>query len=714
MKQQLRFARRTTVRSLISPHSVLLAALVVSAVLLSSVLVSAADGDLDASFGNNGIVVTSHSEFDQINEIVIQPDGKIVAAGTSGTLPFLPFFESPALDILVVRYNINGSLDSTFGSGGIVTTDLGANDNALSVALQADGKIVVAGRGSPNNVSGFTVVRYNTNGSLDTTFGSGGIVTTPTGEFSAAQDLAVQSDGKIVVTGSGSLGITVVRYNTDGSLDNTFNDDGITRELPPGFEVFRINVAWGIALQTDGKIVVAGESIDNSQNIGTDDFLLLRYNPDGSLDSTFDGDGLVLTEFATRQNSARDIVIQPNGKILAAGSSFQDGGSLVALARYNTDGSLDTSFDSDGIVVGATNSSDRYIANALALQSDGKILVAGDSLDSSGILVLTVSRYNSDGSSDTTFGGDGIVTTSFGTHTTATAVAPQTDGRIVAAGYTNFAIDFNTLNLISDLAVVRYGTAAPINNPPVVTITGPPSGSVFSVNTPVNFTGTFTDDAGDTHTAEWKFESITQPATVLEPLGSTPGSANTTHTFTEAGVYKVSLTITDNGNLSSTSTTVNNLTALVVIYDPNGGWVTGGGWINSPEGAFTPIPTLSGRASFGFVSKYQTGASVPVGSTEFQFQAAGLNFESTSYDWMVISGTNKAQFKGVGRINGSGTYRFMLTCIDGGKPGGQGADKFRIRIWSDNYGLIYDNQLNAPDNDDPTTVIGGGSIMIHR
>src|SRR6185369_13508881 len=140
----------------------------------------------------------------------------------------------------------------------------------------------------------------------------------------------------------------------------------VLREIPPGFEVLRSNVAWGVALQADGKILVVGESADHSQNIGTDDFLLLRYNPDGSLDSTFDGDGLVLTAFAIRQNSARDIVVQPDGKILAAGPSFQDNGSVVAIARYNTDGSLDTSFDSDGIVVGATNSSDRYIANALA------------------------------------------------------------------------------------------------------------------------------------------------------------------------------------------------------------------------------------------------------------------------------------------------------------------------------------------------------------
>lgn len=711
MARHFRFARRTGVRRLISRHSVLLTPLVLSALLLSSVLVFAADGDLDASFDSDGIVTTNHSQFDQINDIVIQPDGKIVAAGVTGIFPFL---SQLSWDILVARYNIDGSLDTTFGIGGIVTTDFSDIDNALSVALQADGKIVVAGKGTPNNQSSFAVVRYNTNGSLDTTFGNGGIVTTPIGEFSAAEDLAIQSDGKIVVTGSavvsGSFLFTVARYNTDGSLDNTFAGDGITRATPPGFEVDRSNVPWGIALQADGKIVVAGESADHSQNIGTDHFLLTRYNPDGSLDNTFDGDGVVLTEFGTTLDSARDVVIQPDGKILAAGGSSLSDGSVVALARYNTDGSLDTSFDGDGKVT----STERQSALALALQADGKIVVAGDSLDSSLNLFITVARYKSDGSSDTTFGSGGIVKTAIGIQAAANTIALQADGRIVAAGWGNLTFDPNTLNVVTDAALVRYDNEAPINNPPVVTITGPSSGSVFSVNTPVNFTGTFTDDAGDTHTAEWKFESITQPGTVIEPFGSTPGSANTTYTFTEAGVYNVSLTVTDNGNLSSTATTVNTLRALVVIYDPNAGWVIGGGWINSPEGAFTPIPTLTGKASFGFVSRYHNGASVPTGATQFQFQAGGLSFKSTSYDWMVISGSNKAQFKGVGKINESGSYRFMLTCIDGDQPGGDGLDRLRIRIWSDNHGLIYDNQLNAPDNDDPTTVLGGGSIVIHR
>jgi hypothetical protein len=144
----------------------------------------------------------------------------------------------------------------------------------------------------------------------------------------------------------------------------------------------------------------------------------------------------------------------------------------------------------------------------------------------------------------------------------------------------------------------------------------------------------------------------------------------------------------------------------VVAYDPNGGFVTGGGWINSPAGAYVSNPALAGKANFGFVSKYQKGSNVPTGETEFQFKVASLNFQSTSYDWLVVNG-KKAQYKGTGTINGVGSYRFMLTAIDDTQ------DKFRMRIWDDS-GLVYDNQMNAPDTADPTTVLGGGSIQIHK
>ena len=253
-----------------------------------------------------------------------------------------------------------------------------------------------------------------------------------------------------------------------------------------------------------------------------------------------------------------------------------------------------------------------------------------------------------------------------------------------------------------------------VNPNPVVTITGPPSGSIYPVATSVNFTGTFTDAGGGTHTASWMFDTISQAAAVVEPVGSTPGSANTTYTFTTPGVYLVRLTVNDSCGGTGTATTVGGFDAMVVVYDPNGGFVTGGGWINSPAGAYTADPSLTGKANFGFVSKYQNGASVPTGNTEFQFKAGNLNFKSTAYEWLVVAG-KKAQYKGSGTINGIGDYRFMLTVIDGQQPGGGGQDKFRIRIWNNNGGgLVYDNQMNDPDNSDPTTVLGGGSIVIHK
>ncbi len=252
-----------------------------------------------------------------------------------------------------------------------------------------------------------------------------------------------------------------------------------------------------------------------------------------------------------------------------------------------------------------------------------------------------------------------------------------------------------------------------VTNPaPVATITGPATGSIYAVGTPVNFTGSFSDNAGGTHTATWTFDALTQAGTVNE----TTGAVNATYSFTTAGVYSVTLTVTDNCGGAGTTDVIgpDALTALVVVYDPNGGWVTGGGWINSPAGAYVPNPSLTGKANFGFVSKYQNGATVPTGNTEFQFKAGNLNFHSTSYEWMVIAGA-RAQYKGAGTINGAGDYRFMLTAIDGQEPGGGGTDKFRIRIWNNaGGGLVYDNQLNAPDSADPTTVLGGGSIVIHK
>jgi PKD repeat protein len=187
------------------------------------------------------------------------------------------------------------------------------------------------------------------------------------------------------------------------------------------------------------------------------------------------------------------------------------------------------------------------------------------------------------------------------------------------------------------------------------------------------------------------------------------GSISGSHTYIAAGVYTIRLTVNDNAGTSGQS-----IFEYVVVYDPSAGFVTGGGWINSPAGAYTPNPTLTGHANFGFVSKYQRGATVPTGQTEFQFKVASLNFQSTTYAWLVVSGA-MAQYKGSGTINGRGDYGFLLTAVDGQSQGGGGADKFRIKIWDKaTNAVIYDNQMGVGDTATPSTVIGDGSIVIHQ
>jgi len=214
-----------------------------------------------------------------------------------------------------------------------------------------------------------------------------------------------------------------------------------------------------------------------------------------------------------------------------------------------------------------------------------------------------------------------------------------------------------------------------------------------AINTLITVSASFTDPGVlDTHTAVWDWGVGSSAGIVSEANGS--GSASGSHTYTTPGVYTVKLTVTDNDGAVSNE----SVYQYVVVYDPSGGFVTGGGWITSPLGAYTLDPKLTGKATFGFVAKYKKGATVPDGNTEFQFKAGNLNFKSTSYEWLVVAGTN-AKFKGVGTINGQGVYKFMLSADDD-KP-----DTFRIQIWGDN-GTVYDNGSQQP--------LGGGSIVIHK
>ena len=238
--------------------------------------------------------------------------------------------------------------------------------------------------------------------------------------------------------------------------------------------------------------------------------------------------------------------------------------------------------------------------------------------------------------------------------------------------------------------------------PAITSITGPTD--PIQIGASASITATFTDaGTADTHTCSINWgDGTTTPGTVSETSGS--GTCSGSHTYGAQNVYAVTVTVTDDDGGSDAEV----YQEYIVIFDPNGGFVTGGGWINSPAGAYATDPSAVGKANFGFVSKYKNGATVPTGETEFQFKAGNLNFHSTSYEWMVISGA-KARYRGVGTINGSGSYAFELTAWDGQVNGGGGTDRWRIRI----YG-VYDNMLGAPDGTDPTTALGGGSVVIHK
>ncbi|MFN0140830.1 MAG: delta-60 repeat domain-containing protein [Pyrinomonadaceae bacterium] len=380
-------------------------------------------GSLDASFGVGGIVTTRVSvSTDIARDVSIQTDGKIIAAGQGGS------------DFALVRYGTDGAIDTSFDNDGVATTNIGATQSwAPAVAIQADGKIVAAAVLHIGLTSDFSVVRYDENGSLDNSFGSGGVVTTPIlSDDDRITSVAVQADGKVVAAGSSGNGngheFALVRYNPDGSLDTSFDGDGkvTTQALSSS------SVANAVAIQTDGKIVAVGGSFASSSY----DFALVRYNTDASLDSSFGIGGKVATQISTGFDNASAIAIQSDGKLVVAGYSSRGLYNDFALARYNTDGSLDTTFDGDGTVTTPVlNTSDQ--AYAVAIQSDSKIIAVGAAYNGLSSDDFALVRYNTDGSLDTSFDGDGKVTTHFFGDDHARGVAVQTDGKIVVAGNSN-------------------------------------------------------------------------------------------------------------------------------------------------------------------------------------------------------------------------------------------------------------------------------------
>jgi uncharacterized delta-60 repeat protein len=452
---------------MISHTRAALAALTVSFLWSPALLrpAAAADGNLDSSFGIGGQVTTDvNASFDNAKAVAIQPDGKIVVAGSvfgSSSAPGVS-------DFAVARYNSDGSLDATFGTDGKVQIDFATSyDETSALALQPDGKIIVAGRATPNDGSDdFGLIRLDANGALDTAFGNGGKVATDFGSafLEQATGVALQSDGKIVAVGytytfDTGTDFALARYNPDGSLDATFGNGGKVITTVVGNGLF--DQALAVAIQGDGKIVATGSATVSAEK--GSNFVVIRYDTSGALDASFGAGGIVDIDFGSTQEVAYAVALQPDGKIVAAGVTHLPAHAQFALARYNVDGTLDTTFGVGGFTTVSADPDIEATAFGVGVQYDGKIVAAGSlSFTSTGAGTFGVGRFNADGSLDTSFGIGGGISTGFGNSVAnASGMAIQPDGRIVVVGSATLGSAIGS----ADFAIARY------EGPPLHTLT---------------------------------------------------------------------------------------------------------------------------------------------------------------------------------------------------------------------------------------------------
>jgi len=360
---------------------------------------------LDPSFGNDGIVITHYSigalSIGDFSSVVMQPDQKIVAAGTD------------AEQMIVIRYLENGTLDSTFGVNGIFSS--GYYHTLLNeIILQPDEKIV--GLGGILGPGDILLIRLNTDGSLDNTFGTGGIDTIGLGAYV----LALQPDGKIIVAGGNATTIGVARFLPDGAPDSSFGVNGLS--WPCYGEVH------GIAIMPDGRIVVGGLT-------DTGSFIALRLLSNGALDTSFNHTGITTTLVGDSYDYSHALQLQPDGKIVLGGSgTFGATGSDFVLVRYNTDGSLDGSYGNGGITHVDFNENYDEIW-AMYQQPDGKMVAAGYAIITANEN-FALCRVNTDGSIDSAFGNNGRITTQIQSNNDrALSVTEQLDGKVILGGY---------------------------------------------------------------------------------------------------------------------------------------------------------------------------------------------------------------------------------------------------------------------------------------
>jgi len=464
-------------------------------------------GDLDPTYGTGGKVTTAFSVAAFVGGAAVQPDGKLVVAGGADSL-------------IIARYTLSGSLDSTFGAShnGMQVSPFTVLPRA--VAVQPDGKIIVAGKGDGSLPVSFALFRLNPDGSTDSTF-SGGLVVINFPAESGIYDIALQPDGKIVVGGevSFSNSFAFARLNANGSIDTTFGTAG-TNMVNMGGPA----TPFAIALQSDLKVVAVG--------VVANDFATMRIGSDGFVDQPFGNAGKIITSFSPSQDVANDVVVQPDGKIVVAGyGSFGPGSSPQGVVvRYTSTGTPDGSFGLGGVV---TITGDANRSKSLALQANGKIVVAGHVLKTAAFQTdFLVRRLNTDGSPDGSFATAGTTLTDFGAEDTPTSLVLQPDGKLIAAGQT---VNHSTNPVTGGFALARY-LLAPVDEP--VLQTQPFSNHAVAIDSVTYVHEPFSIINNNNFSADHRTRIILFAANLTLANGE-PASAVTVQAEDSAGVHNL-------------------------------------------------------------------------------------------------------------------------------------------------------------------------------
>jgi len=644
---------------------------------------------------------------DNGNAVQQTSDGGYVVAGMTAS------FGAGGQDALLLKYDGSGTLQWARTAGGA------GDDDAFSVQQTTDGGYVVAGhtRSFGTGTAALFVVKFDSSGTLQWGKAGGGSV--------ASQPSVQQTtDGGYVISDStmdfGAVGVDLLLIKTDanGNIEDCTDWSSVNPNIGTSFfssPASHGNDSPGLSAsnRTLSVNTLTLTSTQNAQCTGTVAPLIDTVNSSIAVN---EGTTAANTGTYTDPNSNDNVTIS------ASVGGISKGGTNSGTWSWSfptTDGPAQsqqvtiTANDGNGGIATTTfslavnnvfPSIPAVGLNPTPLSENNTVTLSG-LLSDPGILdghTVTINWGDASLNSSVVLGPGQL---SFG------AMHLYPDDNPTNTPSDTYPITISVID--KDNGTGSVGAFLPVNNvaPVISTVSGPIN--PLALGTPATVTANFTDvGTEDTHTCTfaWDDGQPSTSGTVTETAAS--GSCTDTRTYTTAGVYTVSVKVKDDDTGSATKTF-----EFVVVYDPTAGFVTGGGWINSPAGAYVADPSLTGKANFGFVSKYKKGANTPEGQTEFQFQVGNFNFHSSVYDWLVVAGP-KVQYKGTGTVNGTGSYGFRLTARDGQQAGGGGVDKFRIKIWDkNNYdAVVYDNVLGASDDIDTASpqAIGGGSIVIHN